>query len=175
MVNKKSKKRDLILILSVLIIVIILGYAIYYVLTFTDLIIFHGWGLSNLGNVCIANQGYACNNPIYNHQTGSILLSVGQNTGTGWISANFVFVPQGIKTKNGIPLLSFNSYPANTSYSTNGLVSGQTVNIRLQVNGVVAPVSVGTVATGSIWVEYTTSIDQTPHYLQIATINIKAS
>lgn len=126
-----------------------------------------------LGSACVAQAGYLCQSPSYNHITGNIAVTIGQNTGTRWTTANIVFVPQGTATTNGgIPAISFISYPANITYGSTGLISGQTVNIVLPVG---KQVYVGTPATGSIWVQYTTQGNQTASYTQIAAINIKAS
>jgi hypothetical protein len=127
------------------------------------------------GNTCVADSGYLCLNPVYFHSTGNILVTIGQNTGTSWLTANFVFVPKGTLMINGKPSISFTSTPANTTYSTTGIgfITGQTTQtIHLPVTGAV---SMGTPAIGSIWVEYTTMNNSTPQYVQMATINIKAS
>jgi len=124
---------------------------------------------------CVAKPGYLCQTPIYVHTNSGILVVLGQNTGKSWTGANFVFVPQGTNLSNEIPDISFISYPANTVYAKNGTKSGETLDIWLPVNGVTPPVDIGTTATGSIWVQYTTNSNQAPQYAQIATINIKAS
>jgi hypothetical protein len=141
-----------------------------------------------LGTACIASSGYLCSNPSYGHGTlgttpwpaGNIIVTVGQNTGTSWATANFVFVPDGTAlTASGVPNINFNGVaptPANTMYSATGLISGEQVTISLPVNTLASgsTVSVGTPATGSIWALYTTS-GGTAQYVQIATLNIKAS
>jgi hypothetical protein len=48
-----------------------------------------------LGNFCISAYNYSCGTPIYNNSTGNIILKVGQETGTDWTAANFVFVHSG--------------------------------------------------------------------------------
>lgn len=102
------------------------------------------------------------------------MLTLGQNTGIDWQSVDFVFVPQGTPSKSsGLPAISFTSYPANTAYSLTGLASGQITEVDLPVNGVSVPVTIGTYATGAIWVRYTT-LNQT-NYTLIATLNVKAS
>ena len=131
---------------------------------------------SNIGSVnCIAQLGYTCINPIYLNSTANIVVTLGQNTGINWITANFVFVPQGTHINNGIPSISFTTFPANTIYSASQLNSGQTVILYLPVNGVTAPVRIGTPAIGTIWAKYTSSNQSSIQYVQIASINIKAS
>jgi len=136
-----------------------------------------------LGTACIASSGYLCSNPSYGHGTlgtypaGNIVVTVGQNTGTSWTTANFVFVPDGTSlTSSGVPNIAFTAYPANTQYATAGLISGQQVTIDLPVSGLTAAstISVGTPTTGSVWAYYTTS-SGTPSYVQVATLNVKAS
>lgn len=163
-----KNKRNLLLIFGILIMALIVLFVVV--------------NYNSVGTVpsssCEANKGFVCStSPTYSNETGSILVAVAQNTGQTWYSANFVFVPQGTPINStGIPEISFNSYPANTTYSANELVSEQTiVTLHLPVRGVAAPVKMGTLATGELWVEYTTSINGTPQYVQMATLNIKAS
>lgn len=134
-----------------------------------------GYG-GNIGTVCAANSGYSCKNPTFNRSNGYSTVLVSQNTGTNWTSANFVFVPQGT-TRNsmGIPLISFTSYPANTSYSAVSLLSGKIIQVSLPVNGIVTPVAVGTAMVGDIWAQYTIASSASPQYVEIASLAIKAS
>ncbi len=145
-------------------------------------------GNSILGTACIAASGYLCQTPIYSHAGGNILVTLGQNTGTSWASANFMFVPQGQATQTaagflGLPVtvtpLSFSATPSlgNTAYGLVAFVSGQSTGITLPVNAVSGVgVAVGTPATGAIWVQFTTSTSATTfQYAQIATLNVKAS
>ncbi|MDE1870991.1 MAG: hypothetical protein KGI06_02000 [Candidatus Micrarchaeota archaeon] len=133
-------------------------------------------GSSLLGNACIAQSGFLCQNPVYVHSTGYIQVQVGQNTGQNWAKANFTFVPQGTPTDaGGVPSVPFNA-PIAVNTPT-GLLSGQTQTISLSANDVVnTPVSVGVAATGAIWAQYKTTQPGAPlQYTEIATINIKAS
>ncbi len=161
---------------AILIIAVVLG-ALF------SLGVFSGSNL--LGSACVASSGYLCQSPVYSHANGEILATLGQNTGTNWATANFVFVPQGTPTSGGLPSTLASAggvtFNGNTLYSTNGegITSGQTVQLWLPVNGVSSStangfVNVGIPATGSIWAQYTTSSGVT-QYAQIATINIKAS
>ena len=164
---------------AILIIAVVLG-ALF------SLGVFSGSNL--LGSACVASSGYYCQNPIYSHTAAEILVTVGQNTGTNWVTANFIFVPQGTSTTNGLPatlgsasattLNGNNIYGGGGSIGT-GVVSGETVKVWLPVNGlstssVSGTVNVGVPATGTLWAQYTTSAGVL-EYTQIATINIKAS
>jgi hypothetical protein len=144
-----------------------------------------------LGSACIASSGYLCQTPTYVHGTvasgstaGNILVTLGQNTGTNWATANFVFVPSGTAlTSSGLPSIRFNATAptaANTAYAGTGLISGQQVQIYLPNNALGSlpsppTVAVGTAATGAIWAQYTTASNPNAQYVQVATINIKAS
>ena len=138
-------------------------------------------GANLLGNACIAQSGFYCQNPIYSHSNGNIIVTLGQNTGTNWAGANFVFVPQGTPSTTGVPGVNFaTNPPANIAYTFigagNTITSGQTISgLYLPVNGLTAMPNVGVSATGSIWAIYQTVGSSTPQYIQIATINIKAS
>jgi len=128
-------------------------------------------GSSALENVCIAGSGYICQNHMY--KNGGVVVTLGQNTGTTWTSANFVFIPQGTPIKSGLPAISFTSYPANTLLASTGLKSGQTVLMYLPLNTTTEPS--GTVDIGAIWVQYTIQGSPTPQYAQMAAIYLKAS
>jgi hypothetical protein len=129
---------------------------------------------------CVANTEFLCQNPVYNHN-GDIVVTLGQGTGANWTSANFVFVPQGTQAHQiyqpanaFIPNVSFISYPANTTYGSIGLKSGQQEQISLPINNS-ALFNGGLEAEGSIWAEFTTQGYSTPQYTQIATISINTS
>jgi hypothetical protein len=168
---------------AILIIAVVLG-ALF------SLGVFNGQNI--LGTACIASSGYYCQNPTYFHGTlaaspataGNILVTVGQNTGQTWTTANFVFVPAGTPSTAGVPDISFNGIPsgapqpANTAYALTGLISGQQVKVYLPNNALVGPatVTLGTSASGAIWAQYTTAgPGSTALYAQVATLNIKAS
>lgn len=123
------------------------------------------------GDTCVATSGYLCQNATYLHNNGNLTISVGQNTGYSWSSVNFAFIPQGTAIKNGLPVISFNSTAVNTFYSSTGLNSDQVVTVYLPISG---EVSIGTPATGTIWVQYVTNTSQTQQYAEIAAVNIKA-
>jgi hypothetical protein len=142
--------------------------------------VFNGSNLS--GNACIASPGFLCSGAIYSHSTANIIVAIGQSTGTSWTSANFVFVPQGTPLANGLPVISFNSSPANTELATSGLASGGSATIYLPVNSIVPPVTVGTAIVGTIWAKYSYIVSsggistiEGPQYVQIASVNLKAS
>jgi hypothetical protein len=171
----KNKKIKALILATVLIIVLVIILILYESnQTFSSL---PSGGLTG----CIANSNYICQNQIYNHSTGNIFVTLGQNTGTRWLSANFIFVPQYQPTNKGYMPITINSTAFTTdlsdiSYSNIGLSSGQSIHIVLPVNRLNGnKVPVGTYATGAIWVEYTTMNNSTPQYVQIATINIQAS
>ena len=52
-------------------------------------------GSNILGTACIAGSGYLCQIRYISHTNGYIWVTLGQNTGTSWVTANFIFVPQG--------------------------------------------------------------------------------
>jgi hypothetical protein len=140
-------------------------------------------GNNILGTACIARAGFLCQAPTYGHATGNIVVTVGQNTGTTWSSANFMFVTQSTPLSGGLPVTltpaAFTANAGNTMWTANGLNSGETISVTLPVNGVSGTtINVGTAATGAIWVQYTISTglaSSTPtQYAQLASINVKA-
>ncbi|MGD0728883.1 MAG: hypothetical protein ABR981_02300 [Candidatus Micrarchaeaceae archaeon] len=160
--DRKSRENLILGIFALLILVVVIVYLLF----------FASPGGAITGNACVANSGFSCKNTFY-HQNGYIELTLGLNNWTTWTSANFVFVPIGTPSNNGIPKISFISYPANTAYAKNGVKWIEPVDIWLAVNGTTAPVTIGTTATGFIWAQYTLTNNQTPKYVQMATINIK--
>ncbi len=141
-------------------------------------------GSSVLGNACVAQSGYLCQSPLYGHgvvgttpTAGNIVVQLGQNTGQNWNTANIVFVPQGTTSNAGVPNVQWagvaNGGTANVV--SQGIVSGQTLPVTLPVTGIGSTVSVGQAATGAVWAEFTSGSSTTPQYVQIASINIKAS
>lgn len=167
---------------------VVWGLAILVAAVFIIWFLFNFSPRTDLSSECVSRVGYICQsqNITFFHGTvginaagavpGNILVTVGQNTGINWISANFVFVPQGTSTTSGIPNISFINSPANTFYATTGLASEQTVSVYLPVNGTKSYVSIGTLVSGTIWAQYTTSSNQTPKNIQIAYISfIKAT
>ena len=119
---------------------------------------------------CIAASGYYCNNLVYNHSNGNMTMQIGQNAGINWTSANFVFILASENQNN--PEIYFDSANVNMTYSKTGLDQARIVNLRLPVSG---PVALGKIASGGLWVQYTTIENQTSRYVQIATINVKAT
>jgi hypothetical protein len=134
------------------------------------------------GNSCIASPGYLCSGAIYSHSDANIIVGVGQSTGADWVTANFVFVPQGTPDANGVPAISFSSSPANTLLATSGMASGTIETLYLPANSIVPPVNVGSSIVGTIWAQYTYTVTSGgittvvgPSYVQIASLNLKAS
>ncbi len=130
-------------------------------------------------NACVATPGYLCKGAVYSHSTGNVIVTLGQDTGNDWLSANFVFVPAGTPFAKGLPVISFNAFPANTVLATQGLLSGSgEATLYLPVTG---PENVGTPISGSIYVYYTYNIQSggipqlEKSYTEIGALNLKAS
>jgi len=163
---------------AILIIAVVLG-ALF------SLGVFNGTG--TLGTACIARSDYLCQNPVYQHVGANIILILGQNTGTNWASANFMFVPLGQPTSSAAATLpvtltngAFTAGLGNTLYGSAEFAEGQSASIMLPVNGVSGTtINVGAAATGTIWVQYTVPLSYgggSPfQYAQIASINVKSS
>ncbi len=136
-------------------------------------------GNSMLGTACIAQTGFLCQSPVYQHTNGGITVTLGQHTGTSWTTANVMFVPEGQANSGGIPATmtqaAFSAGLGNVIPS--GIGSGQSITVNLPVNGVIGSVNVGTAATGKIWVEYQTygCMICTFQYAQMAAINVRAT
>lgn len=177
--NKKTKKPKLAtanfrLVLVILVIVIVLVLMLVY-FTLRSMYVGNPGALPLL---CTPKSEYICQRIGYFHggaTAGNIIVQLGQNTGAIWTGTNFIFVPEGTTFTNGIPNIggpAFSSYPANTTFATNPLQSGENVTVYLPATG---SVQVGTPLTGTIWATYTTTPGGVVTYTQMATLNIKAS
>ena len=176
---------------AILIIAVVLG-ALF------SLGVFNGKNI--LGSACVAQSGFYCQNAVYYHGTvasagtpsaGNVMVTLGQNTGQSWSSVNVVFVPQGTPVNAGLPgttttfvgLGGASGAWANSILTSTGLASGQQYNFLLPVNGTSNVISVGSsVAAGQIWAQYcltgqlgVAGTGCTPQYIEIATLNQKAS
>lgn len=155
-------------------------------------------GGSPLSTTCLPQSGYQCSGVTYTHgasatapyPAGNVVLTIGQTTGTNWLTANFFYVPQGTAQSGGVPT----SIPAGgavyvgagacptlanagtgNAFCSGGtaaqFASGQTGAVSL---GVSSPATnAGSSASGTIWASYTTSAGG-PYYVQVATITLKA-
>ncbi len=130
---------------------------------------------------CIAGPGYFCSNPVFDHTSGNIIVQIGQSTGTDWTAVNAIFVPSQFEsTVTASSNLGSGgtggfgaAYSANV-YSVGSISSGTQDTVQLDAwQG--SPVSVGSAATGYIWVSYTTSSSSTTQFVQLATVSAKAT
>jgi hypothetical protein len=147
-----------------------------------------------LGTACIADTGYYCGGITYSHATGLIALTIGQNTGQNWATANIIFVPQGtpmLAGASGIP----NVFTVLTGAVTAGdvaavesnWVSGEQITLNNPLAGTAtselspntgAPVTtnpVGYSVSGTIWAAYTTTVGGAVQYAHLASVTLKAS
>lgn len=133
---------------------------------------------SPLGTNCIAAAGFTCQIQSYSQLTGNLVVTIGQDSGSAWTSANIVFVNQtaesavlstGLSTGQLTTMAS--GGPANTLSS--GLPSGVTTVITLPAS---APVKVGTGLNGYVWASYTTGVSGgSTIQAQIGSVTAKAT
>ncbi len=160
--------------------------------------VFSGGAL--LGTSCIAASGFYCSSVSLSHTSGLVTATIGQDTGTNWGAYQFVFVPQGWTTINGIPLVPINSFLSSTA-SINGISFPNGAQVTLSFNvlqpGAISawPATsypVGATLAGSIWACYGSGstgpayyisgnavtfngIAACTSYLQVATLTVKAT
>ncbi|MDE1860496.1 MAG: hypothetical protein KGH72_02145 [Candidatus Micrarchaeota archaeon] len=139
-------------------------------------------GGNNVSTACLAQPGYICGNPAFSSVTGNLIVTVGQNTGVNWASANVIFVPNGELTYGILTPSYFTA--ANTGIAFNAIgmfATGQEATIILPINGMVTSkpyYPVGSSIAGVLWFEYT----QAPPagngqnlFVEIGAVNLKAS
>jgi len=131
-------------------------------------------------NACLASPGYLCKSAAYDHTTGNVIVTLGQDSGNNWLTANIVFVSQSTPFKNGIPAISFTGFPANTILSgSGGLLNGEgQAYLYLPASGAVP---VGTQISGTVYAQYSylyyqQGIPSTRvGYGEIGVLNLKAT
>ena len=133
------------------------------------------------GTTCIATSGFICSSPVW---TGGVLhVTLGQSTGTSWSDVTFFVVPSGGSTPTSTSqvanALAANAYIQGTSSTVpagSAMSSGQTgaYTFTLSNNATVFPTTVGSSASGTMWVEYTTP-SAGGLLSQVATMTLKES
>ncbi|MDE1861011.1 MAG: hypothetical protein KGH72_04840 [Candidatus Micrarchaeota archaeon] len=131
---------------------------------------------------CLAQSGYFCSNPVFRSTSGNLLVTVGQDSGSNWTSANVLFLPAGYSTSRILAPSYFIAANSGIAYKaiTGGLMNGQTMQITVPVNDVVTDkpyYPVGSALGGTLWVEYTISgyNSSSDYFAQLATVSLKAS
>jgi len=135
------------------------------------------------GTTCVASSGFICASPVWT--SGVLHVTLGQSTGTSWGDVTFFVVPAGARTPTNPTqvgnALAANAYIGGTSSTiaqgTGSMSSGQTAayTFTLSNNATVFPTAVGSSASGTMWVEYTTPSVTTPLLSQVATMTLKES
>ncbi len=130
-----------------------------------------------LGTTCIAGPGYTCQVISYSQTSGNVIVTIGQDSGAAWTSANIVFVNQTAQASvvssglNAVQLAPMPAGDANTL--STGLVSGVTTTVTLPATGLVR---VGTGLNGFVWASYTTGVSGgSTIQAQIASLTAKAT
>jgi len=145
---------------------------------------------SPLGTSCLAQSGYICQTPIAHNNILSI--TIGQATGTTWVTTDLVWVPQGVTapvaTGNvlpcGAPTANTMSYfggeanngftcsaGSNAAGTNNAISNGQTTSAYFVFYGTAPPV--GTSGAGQIWAYYQTQNGGKVYQTQVATLTLK--
>jgi hypothetical protein len=132
-----------------------------------------------LGTTCIATAGFTCQVVQYASGGGSvsggnIVVTIGQDSGTAWSTANVVFVNASQEASvQSVGLSAGQLAPPTAATLTSGLSSGVTTTLTLPASG---PVRVGSGISGYIWVSYSTSASGgATTQAQIASITAKAT
>ena len=119
-------------------------------------------------NGCVATSGFECSNPVYEHNTGNVVVIFGQDTGQTWTTANIAFVNQSF-TSN-VLITGIAGLPQ--SVIANGLITSTPIQVSIPISG---PVSIGTPMSGYFWVSYTTRASPSTLYQEVAIVTLKAS
>ena len=138
-------------------------------------------GGNPLGTSCLSQSGYICQSPVLH--SGNFIVTVGQATGTNWLSANIFWVNQGSSASSSTLAGALCTGTPSTSnvFNTNGgVICANTNSIALNNGGTTSltfssttATTVGATAAGQIWAVYTTSSGG-PYIVQLATATLKA-
>ncbi len=134
--------------------------------------IFNG---SPLGTTCIASPGFTCAIQTFSQANGNLTVTLGQDSGTPWSTANVVFVNASQESTVQSSGLTSALLSNNANNLISGLASGTTTTISLPV---LAPgqAHVGQGISGYIWVQYTTgSSSGAVTQAQLASVTAKAT
>ena len=133
------------------------------------------------GTTCIASSGFICSSPVW---TGGVLhVTLGESTGTPWTNVTFFVVPSGAATPTSasqvVTAMAANAYISGTSSTVpaaGSMSSGQTAayTFTLSNNATVFPKTVGSSASGTMWVVYNTPSAKAL-LSQVATMTLKES
>jgi len=156
---------------SILIVAVVLG-ALFNLGVFSNF---------SVVTACVQSPGFYCSGISYPHATGNIIVSLGQSTGSNWGGWAVGFANSMVTTPaSGIPNVPFVT-------QAGSLANGKgAIGVNLPAS---APVSVGAVAYGEIWVCYAvvpaTSVTGgvgscsatggTVQYAQMATVTARAT
>ncbi len=126
-----------------------------------------------LGNQCTTAAGFTCDIQSFSASTGNVVVTIGQDSGTPWTSANVLFVNSSAESAAQAGLTP--AMLASSNGITNGLPSSTTITVSLPV---FAPgtARVGQTITGYLWADYQIG-GQTGSQteVQMATISAKAT
>ena len=138
-------------------------------------------GNAYLGNSCLTNAYYICQNPVAYAGTNNIYVTLGQSTGINWVTTNVIFVNSSDNTTLFTPqnVTATLFTPQNVTAISGGLSSGEAVNVVLTTPnlpypsgppGFVCP----TGDRGTVWAQYQTSIGGQFYYAQMASLYLMA-
>jgi hypothetical protein len=102
----------------------------------------------------VTSNGYVCQNPNFDYNTGIYTVAISQNSGFNWTYVSINFVPSDAVYSHGVPELSW--FVSNTIKYVNIPISS-------------GPVAVGTNITGSIWAKYQMQVGGEILYANIST------
>jgi hypothetical protein len=135
-----------------------------------------------LQTACTPLPGFACNSVTFLANRGAspaqATFIVGQNTGVNWPTVTIYYITEANSssfTASGIPSQIYNKPNEVDAVIPGGLQSGQTAQVSIYSPPGITW-GVGTVLTGTIWAEYTTSTNpSTTYYVEMARIIAKAA
>ncbi len=147
--------------------------------------LFNG-GIASFSDTCIAISGFTCSAPVLHN--GNFTATLGQATGSGWTSGNFIFVVGGGTPTNTI-VSGGNTVVSGCIASAGALNSGGTISAtfnvigqfntttgQLRCTGGPLSTAIGHTYSGAIWAIYvSSSLSSATQIQQVATVTLKAT
>ena len=151
---------------------ILLAFVILFLTVILPQWFYVGTSPPDTGN-CLANSEYKCLAWTYLGASGNVMLTLGQTTGTNWMTAEIYLIPQGTSVNySGIPISLSKPGMLNGNIITGGLASGSTTQVTLPLSN--PGTSPGVVNSGTIWAVYSTVSGGPISYANMGTFTFKA-
>ena len=151
------------------------GLAIFFVVGVVIVVLFGSNSTQGvpLPTACVAESGFLCKISSFTipyANAGTLNVTIGQATGTNWVTANIAFLNY---SQIEAPTTASYWRVGNIVQFSSGINSGTPVSVSIPVNSL-SSTAIGTAIQGQIWAQYTNSSGGPEYYVEIATVTAKS-